>query len=36
MGDYTSLIGLAVFVAIASGLGIFFALKERREHSAHR
>ena len=36
MGDYTSPVGLAIFVAIASALGIFFALKERREHSVRR
>jgi hypothetical protein len=36
MGDYTSLVGLAIFLGIVSVVGVLLALKERREHSAHR
>jgi hypothetical protein len=36
MGEYTSLIGLAIFLGIVSVVGVLFALKERREHSARR
>ncbi len=34
MGDYTSLLGLAIFLGIVSVVGVVFALKERREHRA--
>jgi hypothetical protein len=32
MAEYTSLIGLAVFLAIVAAFGFYFAAKERKEN----